>query len=314
MPVPDGPSQQFYGMGVVFVLLATLGWSLSGLFVRLLPDLNGWQLNCWRGFWMAAALLFYLVLRHGIATWKAFRAIPLPALCLSAGFFSVGSTLYVTSLTLLSTATVSVIGTASPVFTGLLSPWATGEKPGAAAWAAAALAVAGVAVIGWKGLEAGNSVGILVAISMTFTFASQTLTLRRYRAVDMTPAICAGGFITFILAGLLGFASGADLGGFDVSSREMLLLAMMGPLQLSIPLVFYIKGARSVPAITLSLIAMLDAVLNPLWPWLVVGEVPDPSAFIGGAIIIAAVFLSIFGGRWLPQSRQAGNERLHVSR
>ncbi|MFT3673951.1 hypothetical protein [Aestuariivirga sp.] len=26
--------QQSYGQGVVFVLLATLGWSLSGLFVR----------------------------------------------------------------------------------------------------------------------------------------------------------------------------------------------------------------------------------------------------------------------------------------
>jgi hypothetical protein len=40
------PTQQTYGTGVIFVLLATLGWSLSGLFVRLMPDLNGWQLNC----------------------------------------------------------------------------------------------------------------------------------------------------------------------------------------------------------------------------------------------------------------------------
>jgi len=133
------------------------------------------------------------------------------------------------------------------------------------------------------------------------TFAGQTLALRRYRGVDMTPAICTGGFLSFLVAGLLGFTAGHAGGGFEIGGREMLLLALMGPLQLSIPLVFYIKGARSVPAVTLSLIAMLDAVLNPLWPWLAVGEVPDHAAFFGGAIIIIAVLISIFGGRWLKR-------------
>ena len=90
---------------------------------------------------------------------RGFKIIPLAALCFSAGFFALGSTLYVTSLTLVSTATISVIGASSPIFTGLLSPWVTGERPGLAAWAAAALAMAGVGVIAWNGLEAGNLAG-----------------------------------------------------------------------------------------------------------------------------------------------------------
>jgi drug/metabolite transporter (DMT)-like permease len=81
----------------------------------------------------------------------------------------------------------------------------------------------------------------------------------------------------------------------------MLLLALMGPLQLSIPLVFFIMGARSVPAVTASLIVMLDAVLNPLWPWLFVGEVPGNASFLGGSVIIVAVLLSIFGNQWLKR-------------
>lgn len=293
--------QQSYGTGVVFVLVATVGWSISGLFVRLMPGLDGWQLNCWRGFWMAVALLCYLVFTYGRDTWGRFRVIPLVALCFSAGFFALGSTLYVTSLTMVSTATISVIGASSPIFTGLLSPWVTGERPGLAAWVAAALAMAGVGVIAWNSLEAGNLSGIIVSVMVPMTFAGQTLALRRYRGVDMTPAICVGGFLSFFAAGLLGFTAGHVGGGFNIGPREMLLLAMMGPLQLSIPLVFYIKGARSVPAVTLSLIAMLDAVLNPLWPWLVVGEVPDNASFIGGAIIIVAVLISIFGGQWLKR-------------
>ena len=297
--------EQSYGTGVIFVLLATLGWSLSGIFVRLMPDLDGWQINTWRGFWMSVGLLVYLVAIYGRETLARFLAVPLLGLCLSAGFFSLGSTLYVTSLTMVSTATISVIGASSPIFTGLLSPWITGERPGLAAWGAAALAMAGVGVIAWDGLETGKMLGMIISICVPISFAMQTLALRRYRNVDMVPAICVGGFVTFFAAGLLGFLAGHTGGGFNVGPREVLLLALMGPLQLSIPLIFYAKGARSVPAVTLSLIVMLDAVVNPLWPWLFVGEVPEPTAFIGGAIIIGAVIISIFGGRFMARRAQA---------
>jgi drug/metabolite transporter, DME family len=296
-------TDQTYARGVSFVLLATIGWSISGLFVRFMPELSGWEINCWRGFWTAISILCYLVLAYGNNTLAAFRRVPITALLLSAGFFAFGSTMYVTSLTLASTAVVSVIGATSPLFTGLLSPWVTGEKPGWAAWAAAIMALAGMTVIAKDGLQSGNWIGMGVSLLVPFCFAMQTLTLRRYRAVDMTPAICVGGAIAFVGAGFAGyfFQSG---GGFDVPLKYVGLLAVMALVQLAIPLIFYAKGARSVPAITLSLIAMLDAVLNPLWPWLVVNEVPEHAAFVGGGIIIAAVVLSILGP-YLHRRRQA---------
>ncbi len=293
--------EQSYGKGVVFILLATLGWSVSGIFVRLLPGLDGWQINCWRGYWMAVALLAYLVAVYGRDTIRKFMEIPVAALVLSAGFFALGSTLYVTSLTLVSTAAISVIGASSPIFTGLLSPWVTGEKPGVVAWIAAFLALAGVGIIAWDGLEAGRLLGIVVSICVPMSFAGQTLMLRRYREVDMVPAICVGGFFTFFAAGILGFLQGHPGGGFEISPREMMILAAMGPLQLSIPLIFYVKGAKSVPAVAGSLIVMLDAVINPLWPMLFVGEQPERAAYIGGTIIIGAVALSILGGRWMTR-------------
>ncbi len=290
-------SNQSYGTGVVFVLMATLGWSLSGLFVRLMPHLDGWQINCWRGYWMAVALLCYLVIAYGKALPDKFRAIPATALYSSALCFAIGTTFYVTSLTLASTATVSVIGATSPLFAGLLSPWMTGERPPALAWIAAFLALGGSAIIGWHGLETGRWLGILTSFGVPLTFAMQTLLLRRYRQFDMMPAIFLGGVFSFIGAGLFGFAAGRAGGGFDVDFQSMLLLAAMGPLQLAIPLIFYGVGARSVPAIALSLIAMLDAVINPLWPWLFVGERPEAASFTGGAVILGAVLLSILGGR-----------------
>ena len=183
-------SSQNYQAGVTIVLVATLGWSLSGVFVRLLPGLDGWQINCWRGFWMSVGLLTYLVAVYGRDTITKFRMIPVAAMAISAGFFAIGSTLYVTSLTMVSTATVSVIGASSAIFTGLLSPWMTGEKPGASSWIAATLAMAGVSIIAWHGVGAGNLLGIVVSICVPISFAMQTLALRRYRGIDMVPAIC----------------------------------------------------------------------------------------------------------------------------
>ena len=160
----------------------------------------------------------------------------------------------------------------------------------------------GVGIIAWDGLEGGRLIGILVSLCVPMSFAGQTLTLRRYRGYDMVPAICVGGFVTFFAAGTLGFLAGHPGGGFDVRPHNVAMLAAMGLLQLAIPLIYYAKGAKSVPAVTLSLIVMLDAVINPWWPWLLLGEMPGKAAFIGGAIIIGAVIISIFCGRWIARA------------
>lgn len=296
-------SEPRYETGIIFVLLATVGWSLAGVFVRFLPGLDGWQINCWRGFWMSVFVLVYLVATYGRDVGTKFRNIPPKALIAVASFFTAGSTLYVTSLTLTGTATVSVIGALSPIFAGILSPWITHERPTLASWLAALMALGGVGVIAWDGITAGNLLGMVVCLLVPISFAGQTLALRRYRGIDMVPAICVGGFVTFIVAGVMGYVAGGHPGGgFPVSPQEMILLAFMGPLQLSIPLILYAKGAKHVPAVTLTLVVMLDVVLSPFWAWIGAGELPAKSAYIGGSIIILAVMVSILGDRWMRRA------------
>ena len=284
--------------GIAYVFLATIGWSLSGVFVRLMPGLDGWQINCWRGLWMSIALLVYLFIMHRHKALERFDEIPFSVVMISALAFAVGTTLYVSSLTLVSTATVSVIGATSPLITGLLSPWITREKPHLVSWVSAALALVGMYVIAKAGIQAGSALGLLLSFGVPITFALQTLLLRKYRDLDMMMSICVGGIFSFMFAGLASVFFG-HTSAFDVSLHDFYLLMLMGPLQLALPLIFYGWGAKSIPAITLALVSMLDAVFNPLWSWLVVGERPENAALIGGAIILGAVTVSILGGQYL---------------
>ena len=70
------------------------------------------------------------------------------------------------------------------------------------------------------------------------------------------------------------------------------ILLTMGVIQLAVPMVLCMRGARHVPAVQMVLITMADAVLNPLWVWLVHGEVPATSVFWGGAVILLAIAVS----------------------
>ena len=296
------PSPTRSSSGIVYVFLATIGWSLSGVFVRLMPSLDGWQINCWRGLWMSIALLVYLLFTHRGRAMERFDEIPFWVVMISALAFAIGTTFYVSSLTLVSTATVSVIGATSPLITGLLSPWITKERPHVSSWISAALALVGMFVIAKAGFEAGSVPGLLLSFGVPITFALQTLLLRKYRDHDMMMSICVGGLFSFMFAGLGSLIFGHS-SAFNISSHDFLLLLLMGPLQLALPLIFYGLGAKSVPAITLALVSMLDAVFNPFWSWLVVGERPETTSLIGGAIVLGAVIVSIYGGQYFTQNK-----------
>ena len=62
MTMPGRSSR--YLFGIACCCLATLGWSLSGLFVRWVPELDGWAVNGYRAPATAVCLLIYLALRY----------------------------------------------------------------------------------------------------------------------------------------------------------------------------------------------------------------------------------------------------------
>jgi drug/metabolite transporter (DMT)-like permease len=70
------------------------------------------------------------------------------------------------------------------------------------------------------------------------------------------------------------------------------LLALLGCLQLGLPCMLMVRASPHLSAPEISLLAMLEVVLGPLWAWLGAGEAPALATLAGGAVVIAALILN----------------------
>lgn len=274
-----------YLWGVSCICLAVLGWSLSGLFVRTMPGLDGWGVNGYRAPATSFFLLIYLVFRYRGAIWRRLWPRRQPHALLIAGLcFAAGSTAYVTALTKGTVASVSVLGATSPFFAALLAWLFMRERTSITALLATFVALMGVAIVVQAEVSALATGWLAAAISLgyAFFFACQTVVLRRYRDLEMVPGILYGGLIVF---GVIYLIVGLPM----LPLQQVGLLALMGLVQLALPLILFAEGAKHVPAVPAILICLGDVVLNPFWVWLVYGEEPPQGTLAGGALILGAI-------------------------
>ena len=273
--------------GIALVAGATLFWSLSGVFVRWLPSVDPWTFNAWRGLGMGLALVAWSLLHYGRAAGALFRSADPIAVLTAAGFFAVGSSLYILAMQLASIAAVSCLGATSGLFAALLARVWLGERTQPIFYLAIAVAMGGVVIIamGERNASVSGLTGSLVALGVALCFAGQSVALRRYKDRGMEPSMVAGGLGVFaVVAATVGLA--------PIAWPTLFTLLFMGALQLALPMVLFMRGARHVAAVQMVLITMADAFLNPLWVWLVHGELPALAVYWGGALIVAAITAS----------------------
>jgi DME family drug/metabolite transporter len=66
------------------------------------------------------------------------------------------------------------------------------------------------------------------------------------------------------------------------------IIGYLGVFQIALAYVFVTSAILLIPALEASVILLVEPVLNPLWAWLIQGEIPGPWALLGGAIILGA--------------------------
>lgn len=69
------------------------------------------------------------------------------------------------------------------------------------------------------------------------------------------------------------------------------VILYLGIFQIAGAYVLVTTGIRSVPALEVSLLLLVETACNPIWSWLLLREVPSVMAIAGGALIIGATVL-----------------------
>lgn len=74
-----------------------------------------------------------------------------------------------------------------------------------------------------------------------------------------------------------------------MTPADGIAVSYLGVVQIGLAYVLFTRGLRSLRSLEVSLLILLEPVLNPLWTWLLHGERPSSLALIGGAVMIAAL-------------------------
>jgi len=79
-------------------------------------------------------------------------------------------------------------------------------------------------------------------------------------------------------------------------ASEWATLGYLGIFQIGVAYIMLTRAVGALPALHVSLLLLLEPVLNPVWAWLLRGEDPGAGTLVGGAIILTASWAHVIAG------------------
>jgi drug/metabolite transporter (DMT)-like permease len=263
------------------VLAAALLFSTGGAGIKA-AAFSGLQVSALRSG--IAALVLILLLRGRLV-------YSLPVLATSV-VYAATLTLFVLSTKLTTSANAIFLQATAPLYLLLLGPLLLGERFKARDLIFLAGIALGLAfcVVGRPAATttAPDPVtGNLLAVVCSITWAFTLLGLRYVQRGDAKPGVGMAAAATgnlFASLAALPFAWPLPA----ASPMEWATIAYLGVCQIALAYAFLTSAMRLLPALDVSLLLLVEPVLNPAWTWLIRGEHPGQWAIAGGAVIIAA--------------------------
>ena len=273
--------------GVLLCLCGIVLLSPDSLLLRLIgADL--WTLAFWRGGLSAVGLAVAVLLMEGRQPGQQQLLRLTRQGVVVAVSFAIANLAFIFSIQNTAVANTLVIMSLSPLFAALLSYFFFREPISTGTWLAAVAIFLGLTLVFYGSLATGGVVGDLAALVTSLCVAISLVLMREHRDISMVPALAWSSGLACLAA--LPFALPASLSG-----TALILMLVLGLIVLPASLTMIGLAPRYLPAPEVSLILRLEALLAPLWVWLVLGEVPSPQTLIGGGIILATLIcLSLY--------------------
>ena len=240
------------------------------------------QVSSLRSAFASIALVLWL---RGRLTWS------LPALGVGV-IYAVMLTLFVAATKLTTAANAIFLQSTAPLYVVLLGPLILGERVRRRDFGYMALLGAGIVLcLGPQSASTatapdpvtGNILAVICSIAWALTLVSLRFLERRSDG--------DGAGLTAVVAGNVLAALGSAAWAIPLPSAslaEWITIAYLGVFQIGVAYILLTAAMRELPALDVSLLLLIEPVLNPVWAWAIRGENPGKWAVAGGVLIVAA--------------------------
>jgi DME family drug/metabolite transporter len=268
----------------LLILGAEVLFSTGGAAIKA-ASLTSWQVACFRSGGAAAALLLLVPAARRLRNYRVWVA---------AVAYAATMILFVAANKLTTAANAIFIQSTAPLYLLLLGPWLLKEPIRRRDLAFMAMVAAGLSLFffGAERIAAtapdpsrGNLLAVVSGVTWAFTIAGLRW-LGRMQSDDLSLGmVTAGNLMAFAVC--LPLALPVTHWG----APDLAVIGYLGVFQIGLAYVCISKGIRKVPAFEASGLLLVEPALNPLWAWLVHGEIPSAGALAGGALILAATLV-----------------------
>jgi drug/metabolite transporter (DMT)-like permease len=257
---------------IVFLILAATLWSSGGFLIKLV-SWNPVGIAGLRSFISMLILLAYV--RNPHFTWS-FPQIG------GAVAYAVTVTLFVIATKLTTAANAILLQYTSPIYIAFLGVWFLGERTQWYDWMIIFVVIGGMTLFFFDQLDSGNLLGNICAILSGVSFASLVLFMRKQKDESPLETAVLGNLLTCLVGLPFMFESMPSL-------MSWVGLILLGVVQLGLSYILYSEAIKHVTALEAILIPGIEPILNPIWVFLILGEVPGRWALAGGFIVLISV-------------------------
>lgn len=170
----------------------------------------------------------------------------------------------------------------APIYSMLFGYWVMHEPIRRKDIIAIGFLFGGMVIFLFDGLAGGHLIGNLLALLSGVCYGLMGVFMRRDPSGNPAQNVVWGNLIAFLI--MIPF-----MGQVEVTKTNLLLITIMGLVQLGIPYILYSIAIRHVTSLEITLITVLEPIMNPVWVLLIIGEVPGWFSVLGGIIVLGTV-------------------------
>lgn len=270
---------------VLMMIVAAVLWSSAGVMTRQLESARGFEVTFWRSFFAAVFVV-------GALLWQQ-RGRVLPKLVnlgvvglVSGAMWATMFCCFMIALTMTTVANTLIVLSVAPLLTALLAWLFLRQHIAPRTWLAIAVACGGIGWMFSSGVSqvSGTSlIGMGIAFGAPLAASVNFILLKKAGThVDLIPAVLVGATLSALA--MLPFSW-----PMQASLHDVAILAGLGFFQLGLPCMMVVTASRALSAPEMSLLALVEVLLGPVWAWLGAGEIPATETLVGGALVLAAL-------------------------